>query len=107
MRLVDELFWLDAVVTHSAPRPLGAPVNAAACQVKLRAGEVLDRGVALMSAPAGAPEALEQALAELHQALARVEQTAAIELPVVRTATPAGPAAGDGAGTGRRTKGSL
>jgi hypothetical protein len=104
VRLVDELLWLDAVVTHSAPRPLGAPVNAAACQVKLRAGEVLDRGVALMSAPAGGPEALEQALAELHQALARVEQTAAIELPVVRTATPARPAAGDGAGDGAKDK---
>jgi uncharacterized membrane protein YccC len=100
VRLVDELLWLDAVVTHSAPRPAGAPVNVAACQVKLRAADVLDRGVALMSAPAGGPETLEQALAALHQALGQVERTATIELPVARVATPARPAAGDGTGEG-------
>jgi hypothetical protein len=102
VRLVDELLWLDAVVTHSAPRPPGAPVNLAACQVKLRAAEVLDQGVTLMSAPAGHPEALGQALAALHHALERVEQNATIELPVARVAMPSGPAAADGTGEGTK-----
>ncbi len=105
VRLIDELFWLDAVVTYSAPRPPGAPVNAAVCQVKLRAAAVLDRGVELLSSPGGGPGALGQAVADLRQALAQVEQSATVELPVARVATPGGPTAGAGTderGTGQR-----
>ena len=95
VRLVDELFWLDAIITHSGithsrithsgithsgPRRLGNPPNVASCQVKLRAASVLDRGAELLSAPVSRPEALGDALAELRRALAEVEQTATIEL---------------------------
>ncbi len=92
VRLVDELFWLDGIVSHSAHRA-GAPANVAACQVKLGAAAVLDRGVELLGARNGRPAQLEEALAELHRAWAEVEQGATVELPVARVAGGGGPRA--------------
>ena len=88
IRLVDELFWLDAIIANFAPRPAGVPVNRATCQVKSVAASALDLGAELLEAPVGDPDALQATLAELHRALAEVEQGATIELPVGRAPAP-------------------
>ncbi len=92
VRLVDELFWLHAIVAHGA-HGARAPANMASCQVKLRAAAVLDRGVELLKAPHGNPGELQEALAELHVAWANVEQGATLELPVARVVAAVGPTA--------------
>ena len=96
VRLVDEINWLDTVVTGAAPHPPGIPVNAAACKVKLAAASVLELGAGLLEDQSASPDGLREALAELQRSLAEVEQNATAELPV------AGVPAGNGPGSDKR-----
>ncbi len=83
VRLVDELNWLNAIVVQST-RPEGAPVNRAACAVKVAAAAVLERGAELLEVTGGNCGALHGALVELTDAMSRMEHSATAELPVRR-----------------------
>jgi hypothetical protein len=89
VRLVDEVNWLNSMVVQSGRRVAGAPVNRAACAVKLAAAAVLERGADLLGVPGGTGDDLHAALADLTDALARMEQDATADLPVRQV--PAGP----------------
>ena len=82
VRLVDELNWMNAIVVQSAPPTEGAPVDRAACDVKVAAATVLERGAELLEVTGGDSAALRGALRELADALARMEQSATAALPV-------------------------
>jgi uncharacterized membrane protein YccC len=82
VRLVDELNWMNAIVVQSAPPTEGAPVDRAACDVKVAAATVLERGAELLELTGGDCAALRGALRELADALARMEQSATAALPV-------------------------
>ncbi|HMH48036.1 MAG TPA: FUSC family protein [Solirubrobacteraceae bacterium] len=82
VRLVDELNWMNAIVVQSAPPTEGAPVDRAACDVKVAAATVLERGAELLEVTGGDCAALRGALRELADALARMEQSATAALPV-------------------------
>jgi hypothetical protein len=88
VRLVDELSWLNAIVTQAGPTPGGAHVNRSACAVKVACAAVLERGAELLersgSSTGSSSDGLHQALAELDEALLRMEQNATIELPVTQ-----------------------
>ena len=76
VRLVDEIFWLAAVVDQTRPHPPGTPVDENAIAVKTAVADVLDRGAALLAEPKGPPDRLRDSLDELQAALERVEQSA-------------------------------
>ena len=80
VRLVEEIFWLDAVVAQPPPHPPEAPVNGNAVAVKSAVAEVLERGSALLAEPKTAPDGLRESLEELHTTLARVEESAGAAL---------------------------
>ena len=83
VRLVDELYWLSAIVAQAASRPAdGAPVNRDVCAVKSAAAVVLDRGADLLSLTGGDCTELHAAIDELRGSLARMEQRATAELHV-------------------------
>jgi hypothetical protein len=90
VRLVDEVNWLNAIVIQSAQPAAHAPVNRPACAVKGASAAVLEQGSALLDVTGGDCTELQDALAELSGALARMEQSATSELPVSQE--PAGPA---------------
>jgi hypothetical protein len=81
VRLIDELRWLDAIVLHAAPRRHPLQPNRPACAVKLSAATVLSETADLLDSPQQPALALETAIAELHEALSRLEQTTITELP--------------------------
>jgi uncharacterized membrane protein YccC len=93
VRLVDELNWLNAIVVQSARPAEGAPVNRAACAVKVAAAAVLERGADLLEVTAGDCAELHAAMLELNDALAKMEEGATAYLPVAS-------ARGDGAREG-------
>jgi uncharacterized membrane protein YccC len=92
VRLVDEVTWLDTLVVGSGQRADGTVVSRAACSVKLAAAAVLERGADLLDLTGGNSDDLHAALAELTEALAKMERSATAGLPVRRTTDPAGPA---------------
>jgi uncharacterized membrane protein YccC len=84
VRLVDEVNWLDAIISSSAAHPPGIPANVGACQVKLAAATVLDRGADLLERPHSPADELHSALAALARSLAALERNATVDLPVGR-----------------------
>ena len=76
MRLVDELKWLDEILT--APEPAE---STQAHAVHVAAATVLERGADLIAAPAGSPEPLHAALADLQAQLGELERVATRMLP--------------------------
>ena len=104
VRLVDDLTWLHAIILQSLGHawPSRTPVNHSACKVKLACASVLERGADLLDADqgpeGGRPEALHAAMDGLRNALADMEQTATVDLPIHRE--PASSAASPGAGAG-------
>ena len=90
MRLVDEVTWLNTIVVQSGQRAHGRVVNRAACAVKLAAATVLERGADLLDVMGGDSDDLQAALAELTDALTRMEHGATADLPV-RQRLPPGP----------------
>ena len=73
VRLVDELSWLNTIVVQTSPHPDRIRANRAACVVKSQAASVLERGADLLDETGGDSEALDAALAELHEALVAME----------------------------------
>ncbi len=82
VRLVDELNWLNAIVIESAVPAEGAPVDHAACAVKVATATVLERGAELLAATGGDCQELHAAMAELSEASNRLEDRAMAYLPV-------------------------
>jgi uncharacterized membrane protein YccC len=82
VRLVDELNWLDAIVVQSVRPAGGAPVNHAACAVKVAAAAVLERGADLLEVTGGDCAELHAAMIELDDALGKMEEGATAYLPV-------------------------
>jgi uncharacterized membrane protein YccC len=73
VRLVDEINWLNAIVSQSTPRAEAMPVNHAALAVKTAAATTLERGADLLAVRAGSPDALRAALADLREQVAAIE----------------------------------
>ena len=82
VRLVDELNWMHTIVMQSTPSAEGAPVDHAACEVKVAAATVLERAAELLEVTGGDCAALRAALRELTDAIERMEDSATVELPV-------------------------
>jgi Fusaric acid resistance protein-like len=80
VRLVDEIFWLAAIVDQTRPHPPGMPVNEEAVAVKSAVAEVLDQGAALLGATRTPPGGLRAALEDLRARLGRVEESAVTRL---------------------------
>jgi hypothetical protein len=91
VRLVDELNWLNAIVSETAPPPQGLAPTRPVCAVKVAAAAVLERCADLLDAPHASPEALRGALDDLRAALAELERGDALALPI-RQHTAAGDA---------------
>jgi hypothetical protein len=81
VRLVDELKWLNTIIVQSSARPDRTPVNRPACAVRAAAASVLERGADLLDVRGGRPEALGAALAELREALTKLERGEVLRLP--------------------------
>jgi uncharacterized membrane protein YccC len=82
VRLVDELGWLAAIVAQAAPHVDGAPVDRPACAVQVTAAAVLDRGAELLETLGGSCAELHRTMAELDDALGRMEHEATKSLPI-------------------------
>ena len=96
VRLVDEVNWLNSLVVQSRQRAVGAVVSRPACEVKVAAAAVLERGADLLEVTGGNSDDLHAALAELAEELTRLERSATIDLPVRRVLPGSGPfAAGE------------
>jgi uncharacterized membrane protein YccC len=100
VRLVDELYWLSAIVAQAAQPSDGTPVNRDVCAVKSAAATVLDRGAELLSAMGGDCSELHVAMDDLRETVARMEEGATAALPVRALSSDApgergDPAAGD------------
>lgn len=100
VRLVDELNWLQTVVSQSvhhlrSPSEASVRAHRAACRVKTAAASVLDTGAGLLERRAADPADLELALARLTESREAVEEGASSELPVPRTASANHPGAAD------------
>ena len=88
VRLVDELNWLNAIISQShLPGP--HVINGTVRDVKLAACALLERGADLLEATGGDPEPLREAMVELREALGRMERDATSELPVRRAPSEA------------------
>jgi len=95
VRLVDEIAWLDAVIASAAAPRAGIPLNLGACAVKLAAASVLELGALLLDDPAGDPDDMREALAQMHRSLAELEYKATVDLPVARAPARRGPDSDD------------
>src|SRR5216684_1817361 len=93
VRLVDEVNWLNTIVLEPGQRAEGAVVNRAACEVKVAAAAVLERGADLLEVTGGNSDDLQAALAELADALTGLERSATTDLPVRRVPPGSGPIA--------------
>ncbi|HEX9526256.1 MAG TPA: FUSC family protein, partial [Streptosporangiaceae bacterium] len=93
VRLVDEVNWLNTIVLEPGQRAEGAVVNRAACEVKVAAAAVLERGADLLDVTGGNSDDLHAALAELADALTGLERSATADLPVRRVTPGSGPVA--------------
>jgi fusaric acid resistance family protein len=85
VRLVDELNWLNAII-QSRHIAEGGDVGLATRTVEAAAAAVLDVGADLLESPDKDPAALSAALSELRAALAAMERSATVDLPVKRVA---------------------
>ena len=83
VRLVDELVWLQGIVTHPVRHDASAVsqhARKAACAVKTAAADVLDAGAALLGRPHQGADTLDETLVALRRARASVEDVAAMHL---------------------------
>jgi uncharacterized membrane protein YccC len=97
VRLVDELYWLNAIVAQAAQPADGVPVNHDVCAVKAAAATVLDRGAELLATLGGDCAELKAAMDELRDTVARMEEGATAVLPV-RVLSAERDSAGSGVG---------
>jgi uncharacterized membrane protein YccC len=91
VRLIDELNWLNAILVQARPVRVHTP-NPTALAVKQAAATVLERGADLLEAPLSSSDALQAALAELHEALVALELNATGDLPSGPARAAVGPA---------------
>jgi uncharacterized membrane protein YccC len=82
VRLVDELNWLQAMLSQTVPASSGMPVSKEVCAMKAAAAAVLERGADLLQQTGGDPAELDAAQARLNEALIAMEQSATKQLPV-------------------------
>ena len=82
VRLVDELRWLDLILSQTPRHHPGAMLDANAAAVKTASALVLERAADLLDAPEQSPTALHSALAELRATLDELERGATLKLPV-------------------------
>jgi uncharacterized membrane protein YccC len=87
VRLVDELYWLNAIVAQAAQPPPGVPVNHDVFVVRAAAATVLDRGAELLATMGGDCSELHGAIGELRDSVAQMERGATAFLPVHTLAT--------------------
>jgi len=90
VRLVDELNWLDIVLTSEQPVSGPVPPDRPSIAVKQAAATVLAQCAELLECPDHSPDTLREALVNLHNALEAMEVDATFELPVVRAPAVAG-----------------
>jgi len=95
VRLVDEVHWLNTIVVQSGHHAVGAAVSRPACRVKVAAAAVLERAADLLEVTGGNSDELHAALAELAEALTRLERSATADLPVRQVPPRSGPIAAD------------
>ncbi len=93
VRLVDELNWLQAVVSQSvvhekAPSAALRQAHRAACAVKTAAAGVLDTGASLLDRAGNDSTALDDARARLTESRRLVEEGASAALPRSRRGIP-------------------
>jgi uncharacterized membrane protein YccC len=87
VRLIDELNWLQSVVSQSArfipsADPAAERAHKDACRVKIAAAGVLEAGAELLLQTGGDPKDLEDALARLSEARNAIETNATTQVPV-------------------------
>jgi uncharacterized membrane protein YccC len=82
VRLVDEMRWLHAIVVDAPPLPPGRSLDPRVCDVKRAAALVLERGADLLDEPRRDPKPLRHAQARLTDALAALEDSATVALPL-------------------------
>ena len=86
VRLVDELNWVQSVVSQSArhetsPTAVSRRAGRDACRVKTAAAGLLDDGADLLERPGADPGELDAAIVRLRESRMAVEDGAATELP--------------------------
>jgi uncharacterized membrane protein YccC len=89
VRLVDELNWLQTVVSQSvaveaSPSAASRRAYRAACRVKTAAASVLDNGAELLDHPGAESISLEHALDRLTESRVAVENGASTDQPIHR-----------------------
>jgi uncharacterized membrane protein YccC len=94
VRLVDEMNWLQSVVSQSVrhdatPSAASQRAHRAACSVKMAAANVLDSGAALLEQPQLGPQPLEETLGELRRARSALEDDASMH-PLTKRASASG-----------------
>jgi uncharacterized membrane protein YccC len=82
VRLVDELGWLSEIVDQAARPTPGTPLNRHACDVKIAAAAVLERGAELLGVMGGDSAKLHDSVDRLRAAVDEVERGATEYLPV-------------------------
>lgn len=81
VRLVDECNWLNAIVVQTSPARHTGESARAVCPVKRAAAQALARAAELLEDPGRSPQELEGALAQLHERLQELEESAIERLP--------------------------
>ncbi|MGX7677725.1 FUSC family protein [Jatrophihabitans sp. DSM 45814] len=81
VRLVDQMNWLNAIVIESTPSANSIMANPTVCEVKIAAAAVLEAGAESLDATGGNDRDLQAALAQLSQALTKLESDATTDLP--------------------------
>ena len=79
VRLVDELTWLNTIVTHSASQEGGRPPGPV-CEAKAAAAAVLESAADLLQTPGAPADALNSKLARLADTTAALEMGAGLDL---------------------------
>jgi uncharacterized membrane protein YccC len=91
VRLVDELLWLETIVTQVAQPPTAIPVDLQACTVRSASAVVLDRAADLLDDPSGPTEPLAAAREDLRAALDNLERRMTAHLPIEKRVVAAVP----------------
>src|SRR5436190_14862250 len=82
VRLVDELRWLDEIVIHAAPQSRARAARRDVCAIWDAAARVLEVTADMLGRPERVPaKTLQEALADLSDARARLERLSTVALP--------------------------
>ncbi len=81
VRLMDELRWLNQIVTLSQRSRAATPPDSAVCEVKEAGATVLELAADLLASPKDSLEPLRAAEVRLQEALERLERSTTARLP--------------------------